>query len=106
MNKLVFAAAALAATAVLPAAALAGAPEQPRQASVFYGDLDLSKPAGGSTFKARLKGAAARVCRNDDQALSARLSARACRHQAVETATSALPQAQLRAMQSADQAKG
>ncbi|HET7085518.1 MAG TPA: UrcA family protein [Rhizomicrobium sp.] len=59
-------------TALVASPLSARAQTQAEQTStkVFYGDLDLSKPAGMQTLQRRLKAASSQVCGNPRDALS------------------------------------
>jgi UrcA family protein len=59
MSRIIFA--MLAVTAIL-ASSSAQAQFRQKSVAVFYGDLDLSKPAGMQTLRVRLKAASLQVC--------------------------------------------
>ena len=88
---------ALAATVLFAASLSAQAQTKAEQVStsVFYGDLDLSKPAGMQTLRGRLKAASLQVCGDTRGALRVNRSDPAqCSHDAMTNALRALAKTQ------------
>jgi UrcA family protein len=64
---------------------------------VFYGDLDLSKPAGMQTLHARLKAASVRVCADRSSVLrTSRSEPAQCSRDAIANALEAINRSQNR----------
>jgi UrcA family protein len=82
-----FAVAALAASAIINPAVLAQVGVERVSVEVPYGDLDMSKPAGGETLLKRLEIAARKVCGTaSPRLIKQTVSVAKCRSQAVEDA--------------------
>jgi UrcA family protein len=95
MTRYVYAVFAVAALLVSPAQAQ-GVFQQ-SSVKVFYGDLDLSKPAGMQTLKRRLTLASLEVCGDSCGALRIGTNDQArCAHDAVANALAAVGKAQNR----------
>jgi len=90
---------ALAATLLFAASLSAQAQTKAERVStrVFYGDLDLSKPAGMQTLRNRLKAASLQVCRDERWALRVtRNDPARCGREAMSNALDAIAKAQNR----------
>ena len=90
---------ALAATLVFAASLSAQAQTNAEQISthVFYGDLDLSKPAGMQTLRNLLKAASLQVCRDERGALRVHRNDPArCSREAMSNALDAIAKTQNR----------
>ena len=90
---------ALAATLLFAASLSAQAQTEAEHVStrVFYGDLDLSKPAGMQTLRNRLKAASLQVCRDERGALRVKRNDPArCSREAISNALDAIAKAQNR----------
>jgi UrcA family protein len=93
MTRYVYAVFAVAALLVSPAQAQ-GVFQQ-RSVKVFYGDLDLSKPAGMETLQRRLTLASLQVCGDSRGELRiAAIDQERCSHDAVANALAAVDKAQ------------
>lgn len=93
---------AAAAAASLTSAAFAG--DRPANLRVAHGDLDLSRPADASVFKARVDTAVSAWCRDNAGLFSGRGSINgegACRAHAAELVQMSTPSAQKRALKMA-----
>lgn len=86
-QKLVCGAAALIASATFVGTSATQA-ETPRERSVSYADLDMSRDAGKATFAARVRAAAEQVCRAGGQSLAEQNDEKRCIQNAVDTAMS------------------
>jgi UrcA family protein len=89
----------LTATTLLASLLCAQAQDRAIKASieVFYGDLDLSKPAGMQTLQRRLKAASAQVCGDTDGALRINTVDQArCARDAMANALAAIGKGQTR----------
>jgi UrcA family protein len=97
MSRNIFAVLAVTALFASPLSAQAqGKTEQP-SIRVFYGDLDLSKPAGMQTLQRRLKAASFQVCGDSRGALGASTRHQAhCAQDAVANALAAIGTSQNR----------
>lgn len=86
-------------TACLATTAQAQSAIEVTSARVFYGDLDLAKPAGMQTLMSRLKAASLRVCGNSsgERRGTTNDSAR-CAQDAVANALAAVSKAQNRVL--------
>jgi UrcA family protein len=87
----------LAVGALLVSPAQAQGVFQQNSVKVFYGDLDLSKPAGMQTLQRRLRSASLEVCGDSRGALRIGTNDQArCAHDAVADALAAVGKAQNR----------
>ena len=95
MTRNVFSALAVAALLIVPAQAQGVA--QQTSVKVFYGDLDLSKPAGLQTLQRRLASASRQVCGDSRGALRIGTNDQArCADDAMANALAAVGRAQNR----------
>jgi UrcA family protein len=97
MSRYLFAVLAAAACLASPLSASAQTTAERTSISVFYGDLDLAKPAGMQTLLGRLKAASLQVCGNSRGELRVTTSDPArCAQDAVANALAAIGKAQNR----------
>ena len=96
MNGLTCAAAA---AVLLASATPALAQDGPRQMSVSYSDLDLTRTEGVDRLKQRVRAAVQAVCRADDQTLKQQLRQKSCARQSAASSSEAVARAVGRANQ-------
>jgi len=105
MSRILFA--ALAVTTLLSAPAQAQTKAEQISTGVFYGDLDLSKPAGMQTLMQRLKVASLQVCGNARGALRVNSNSQArCAQDAVANALAQIGKIQSRVVADNSQKPG
>jgi UrcA family protein len=99
MSPTLFTAFIVTALFLSPLSVLAQTRAEQTSTSVFYGDLDLSKPAGMQTLQRRLKAASLQVCGNPRGTLRIGTTDQAhCTQDAVANALAAIGKAQTRVL--------